>query len=233
MSRRLFLPVVLLCAVVVTLVAAVQGPIVFGEPRFDLVLPQSDTTMPPPSKDAPPGNEVPENTAPAPNGIFNPTTLLIALASLVAAALVALAFYIVRAIHRRRRIELSAAAVSTLPGEPAAEPLPESSTVAPALARGIERALTVLDTHPDPQNAIVEAWLGLQQSAEDSGLSLRASETPAEFTVRVLAREQSIDAELATLLALYQDVRFGDRPVTASEIEHARSALRTIQDVWS
>ncbi|WP_166983589.1 DUF4129 domain-containing protein [Paramicrobacterium fandaimingii] len=233
MSRRHLFPGVIICAVLVIMIAALQGPLVVGAPRLDLIVPQLGSSLPPATEPAAPGNTVPENDAPESTGLLNPTIILFALGSLAAAALVITVFLIVRAVRRRRRAELDTAAVSTLPSAQEDAGDREQTISAPAVARGIDRALTALDERGVTHDAIVEAWLGLQQSAEDSGLRLRASETPTEFTVRVLAREQSIVNEVAVLVSLYQGVRFGDQRPTASDIDNARSALLSIREVWS
>ncbi|QPZ39960.1 DUF4129 domain-containing protein [Paramicrobacterium chengjingii] len=233
MSRRYLFPAVVVCAVLVVVIAALQGPLVVGAPRIDLILPQVAATPPPATEPAAPGNTIPANDAPESPALLNPTTILFALGSLAAAALVIAGFLIVRALRRRQRDELDTAAVSTLSARQVDAATKEQTVEAPTVVRGIERALGALDAPGIPHDAIVEAWLGLQQSAEDSGVRLRASETPTEFTVRVLAREHSIADELSVLVSLYQSVRFGDRHPTASDIDSARSALLSIQEAWS
>ncbi|WP_167131635.1 DUF4129 domain-containing protein [Paramicrobacterium chengjingii] len=233
MSRRYLFPAVVVCAVLVVVIAALQGPLVVGAPRIDLILPQVAATPPPATEPAAPGNTIPANDAPESPALLNPTTILFALGSLAAAALVIAGFLIVRALRRRQRDELDTAAVSTLSARQVDAATKEQTVEAPTVVRGIERALSALDAPGIPHDAIVEAWLGLQQSAEDSGVRLRASETPTEFTVRVLAREHSIVDELSVLVSLYQSVRFGDRHPTASDIDSARSALLSIQEAWS
>src|ERR1700743_2085282 len=64
--------------------------------------------------------------------------------------------------------------------EPEAKPEPEK------LVTGVELALKVLDQGREPADAVVRAWLGLQQTAEGSGIVRRAAETPTEFTSRIL-----------------------------------------------
>lgn len=231
MSNRRLLPLVIAGCIAVVIVAALQGPIVFGKPRFDLIMPGNGpdiTLSPEPTQQ---GDEAPDTPTTQPHGLFDPTTILIAISALAAAAIVAAILLGVRALRRRRRGETSTADLSPLSAEPVDTP---PATPAPArLARGIQRSLDILDTAVDPQDAVIAAWLGLQESAEDAGYSAQVSETPAEFTVRVLARDDSIARDLRELLGLYQDVRFGDHRATASDITRARDALRAIREVWS
>ncbi|MGH8327062.1 MAG: DUF4129 domain-containing protein, partial [Steroidobacteraceae bacterium] len=82
---------------------------------------------------------------------------------------------------------------------PAPEPEPEPAR----LLTGIELALQALDEEREPADAVVRAWLGLQQTAEQSGIVRAASETPTEFAARVLTRAFADASPLHTLLRLY------------------------------
>lgn len=109
---------------------------------------------------------------------------------------------------------------------PASEPEPQK------LLSGIELALEVLDEEREPADAIVRAWLGLQETAEESGIVRRAAETPTEFTSRILSRAFADDRALRTLLRLYLRTRFGDHVVTAAEVAEVRAALRSLVSSW-
>ena len=104
-------------------------------------------------------------------------------------------------------------AVAPATSEIPIEPEPEPDT--PALRTGIELALQVLDEQREPADAIVRAWLGLQETAEESGIVRRPAETPTEFTSRILSRAFADDRAVRTLLRLYLRTRFGDHPVTS------------------
>lgn len=113
-----------------------------------------------------------------------------------------------------------------MPVEP--EPEPE----APVLLSGIELALQVLDEQREPADAIVRAWLGLEQTAEESGIVRRPSETPTEFTSRILSGAFADDTAVRTLLRLYLRTRFGDHPVTAEDVAAVREALEGLVQSW-
>jgi hypothetical protein len=72
----------------------------------------------------------------------------------------------------------------------------------------------------------------LQQTAEESGIVRRASETPTEFASRVLSSAFADDRALRTLLRLYLRTRFGDHPVSADDVTVVREALQQLLTNW-
>lgn len=110
--------------------------------------------------------------------------------------------------------------------EAEAEPEPEK------LLSGIELALGVLGEEHEPADAVVRAWLGLQETAEESGIVRGASETPTEFTSRILSGAFADDRAVRTLLRLYLRTRFGDHPVTAQDVAEVREALQELVASW-
>jgi hypothetical protein len=112
------------------------------------------------------------------------------------------------------------------------EPEPEDEPDVPVLLSGIELALQMLDEEREPTDAIVRAWLGLQETAAESGIVRGPAETPTEFTSRILSRAFADDRAARTLLRLYLRTRFGDHPATADDVEAARGALRTLAESW-
>lgn len=109
---------------------------------------------------------------------------------------------------------------------PTPEPEPEQ------LLTGIELALVALDEGREPADAVVRAWLGLQETAEESGIVRRASETPTEFTSRIISGAFADDSAVRTLLRLYLRTRFGDHPVTEQDVSEVREALRKLVSSW-
>ena len=101
------------------------------------------------------------------------------------------------------------------------------------LRSGIELALQVLDEQREPADAIVRAWLGLQETAEESGIVRQPAETPTEFTVADPERAPSpTTGRLRTLLRLYLRTRFGDHPVTGEDVAAVRAALQELVRTW-
>jgi hypothetical protein len=130
--------------------------------------------------------------------------------------------------QRLRAPALQTARVATVTVPVATEPEPEPE----ALLTGIELALRVLDEGRDPADAVVRAWLGLQETAAQAGVVRRPAESPTEFTARILTSALADDRAVRTLLKLYLQVRFGDHPVSSVEVEAARGALADLVASW-
>jgi hypothetical protein len=110
---------------------------------------------------------------------------------------------------------------------------PPEAEVEPArLLTGIELALQALAEEREPADAVVRAWLGLQETAEESGIVRRPSETPTEFAGRVLSGAFPNPEPLQTLLRLYLRTRFGDHPVTGDDVSAVREALERLLASW-
>lgn len=110
----------------------------------------------------------------------------------------------------------------------AQEPEPEPER----LLTGVEFALQALAETRDPADAVVRAWLGLEETAEESGVARRPAETPTEFTTRIMSAAFTDDQALRTLLRLYLRTRFGDHPVTAGDVAEVRGALQQLVSNW-
>jgi hypothetical protein len=218
--RRLLLPLVVAGAAVVVLSTALEGPahvtpLGFGFAGSMPLAPRMARPAPP----RPPSGPV----DPAVSAAIG--TILLVLASVVAAVvLVVLIRLLVLAIRRRRRRAGVAGLVTADAGAQGAD--------APAVRRGIAAALVAFEERGEPGDAVVRAWLGLQQAAEDAGFARSPAETPTEFTGRVLSRTGADRAALRTLLRLYLRARFGDGAITAADAAGARESLRALEASW-
>lgn len=207
---------------------SVAGPLRAGPPRW---LP---TTGRPPVHPAAPVPAQSGAPTAVPQDHFSPAVLQQWLfwAALAAVITAGILVYLVRRALRRARVRSQEQDARL---SPVTSPPPPSRTdepVAPVVARGIDRALQLLDDVREPRDAIVRAWLGLQDAAEASGASRRASETPGEYTTRIVTRFGTDRNAALTLLDLYQGVRFGGHPVDGTTVELARSCLTRLRDSW-
>jgi hypothetical protein len=145
---------------------------------------------------------------------------------LVVAVLVA-AFMVWRLLPRRaRKARASTALGAHVLGQPVEE-------AAPAVQRGLGAAQHLLDTVTDPTDAVLAAWVALEQAAARSGHPRRPADTPTEFTVEVLTATPADRAAVRTLLGLYHRARFSDTGVGAEAVTEARRCLDALAASWS
>lgn len=209
----------------VALTSTVQGVPRVDPPDFAAVSPPPITAAPAPSTargDAPTPSPVDPGVSAA---------IQIVLAVLLAAVVLALGVWLVRRLIdwlRERRVHARAGVGVSESIGGAAEPQPDAQVI----RRGIAAALAEMDADREPSDAIVAAWVGLEESAADAGLHRESTETAGEFVVRIIARDATATADVGTLLRLYEDVRFGERSISDVELRLARAALQRIEAAW-
>lgn len=226
-ARRWLVPSgVILLFVIAMLAAAVAGHPVFTPGEAD--------PEPLPQPTAP-------QTAP-PMGVGEPRqqgddTLLriigIVMVVLVVAAASAALIMLIRAVllyWRSRPLRRSLGAATDVATN--AETVSESAPDAPTMRRGIAAARAAIELPSDARDAIIAAWVGLEETAVDSGVGRGRSETPAEFTLRILLRRPGIDEAAHRLLRLYESVRFGGHGADATMRADAARALAEIEEGW-
>jgi len=82
----------------------------------------------------------------------------------------------------------------------------------------------------DPGDAVVLAWLVMEEAAAECGLARLAHQTATEFTTAVLAGLDVDPRALHRLRRLYQRARFSTHPVTEADADAAEDALRRLVD---
>lgn len=226
-GARRTLPAVVVLAVLVILAAGIGGTSDFTGARW---LPKLGGGRP----GVPPKRRVLSTTTPATHRHVrvHPGTLpgwvgVICLVLLMLAVMAGLwRWWSGRRLSASPGLHGSRVQVATHAVAPEPEPEPEK------LLTGIELALQALDEQREPADAVVRAWLGLQATAEESGIVRAASETPTEFTTRILSGAFADDSAVRTLLRLYLRTRFGDHPVTADDVAEVREALAQLVSSW-
>lgn len=165
-------------------------------------------------------------------GLDVPGWLVAALVAVVVALVAVVVVLVVRRLLQRRASR-----------EEALDPLDEATAAsgamlaAPVVRRGIARSLEVLQAPRDLDDAVVRAWLGLEEAAADAGVARAPAETPTEFTGRLLSRVPADREAVEVLRALYSRARFGatsSRSVQQDDddAERARAALRALARSW-
>ena len=97
------------------------------------------------------------------------------------------------------------------------------------LAEAVETGLVRVESGT-PSDAVIACWAALEEAAAAIDVVREPSETPAEFTARVLGvSEVSLD-DLSTLAALYREARYSSHPSTEAARAEARAALSRLHD---
>ena len=84
--------------------------------------------------------------------------------------------------------------------------------------------------HGEPRNAIVAAWLRLEDDVAAAGWPRHPAETSAEYTSRVLSAAGLAPEAVNTLAALYREARFSTHPLGETDRNRAATALRAVHD---
>lgn len=107
-------------------------------------------------------------------------------------------------------------------------PLPDL----PTLRAGVADAGAELGSAEDPVDAVIAAWVALEEAADRSGVVRHPAWTPTEFTVTVLDRTPADRASTRTLLDLYLRARFGHEAMSQDDVAAARrSVARLAEDL--
>jgi len=77
--------------------------------------------------------------------------------------------------------------------------------------------------------AVINAWLALEEMAVATGLPDDAARTPAELVEAVLERYAVQPAAVGRLAELYREARFSEHLVTEDQREEARTALAAVR----
>lgn len=205
--------------------------VVQGVPRF---APPDFVELPMPSRPTPTGEpapppalqEPPEQNAAA--GILG-SLLLIAAVLIGIVILILIVRLLVRLWRDRQPRRRDAVDVDVSLAGTAAESVDPDEQV---VKRGIAHAAAAIQARERPDEAIVAAWLALEETAADAGAARGRSETPAEFTLRILRRRPGIEDATHTLLTLYERVRFGGHQADEAERTAAVAALSAIAEGW-
>ncbi|HWD61815.1 MAG TPA: DUF4129 domain-containing protein [Humibacter sp.] len=229
-GRRVAL-VVAVCVLGLIMIGGVlvAGPLRAGPPRW---LPTKGDGIPPSAAPGPFQTQVPA----APSHTSTPPAQLqvwLIYALIAAVVLAGILVYLIRRMLRRSGTVTEARKAPVASASPAGPAARTDEPAAPIVAEGIERAIQLLDETREPHDAIVKAWLGLQDAATASGVRRRPAETPAEYTARIVSRFGADSQAADTLLALYQGVRFGSHPADETTVATARSCLTRLRESWN
>jgi hypothetical protein len=144
----------------------------------------------------------------------------------LALAVLGLAYWVWRVLPRRPvKAPAAEAAGSQVSGA--------GSPDAPAVRQGVREAQQLLDAVADPTDAVLAAWVALEDAAAGSGVPRRPADTPTELTARVLAATAADEDAATTLLGLYHRARFSAGGVGPEAVVEARRCLGALATSWS
>lgn len=207
-------------------IASLQGIPTFGDaPQFDATPPPFEASQTP----IPVESSEPLPAEPNPWFGIIATVIGVLVAVLFAVLLIR---FLVRAVREWWSARPLARADATTPDLEAGGNTVDESVAVPVIRRGIANALDAVEAHPDPRDAIIAAWVGLEESAERAVNARGATETAAEFTVRIVASRRSSASDVRALLRLYEHVRFGGFAADEQARAEARALLHRIEEQW-
>lgn len=97
------------------------------------------------------------------------------------------------------------------------------------LAEAVESGLAAVDSGT-ATDAVIACWVALEGAAASAGVARQDSETPAEFTVRVLGVGGISEPELLRLAQLYREARYSTHGSSEDARAQARAALIRLRD---
>ena len=99
----------------------------------------------------------------------------------------------------------------------------------PAMREGADAAVAALRVpRLAPRDAIIAAWVALEDAAAVSGVVRDPADTPTEFTLAVLDATPADRGAARTLLALYLHARFSTDAMSADDVAAASAAAEAL-----
>lgn len=183
------------------------------------------TPLPPPTDTESASVQVPDPGTPPPEREVNqrpmPEWLKAVWQALVWLAISAAALFVAWLIYRvLRQVELPEAESGDTDWE---------RVKVDRLTEAVDTGLAAIDSGT-PTDAVIACWVALEEAAASAGVAREPSETPAEFTVRVLGVGGISEPELIRLGELYREARYSTHGSTESARTEARTALIHLRD---
>lgn len=213
---------VIAAIVLVVLGAASATPWVFTVPPF--LTGSRDRPVPTLAPVSAPPQQPSERDLPAAETFEK--TMIVVLAVIAVATITFVVLLLVRRLRAAWRPEEEDAGVDRL--EDAGIPGGVVGVDVAALATAVARAEAHLAGSRVSGDAVIAAWVALEDEAERQGAGRAPAQTATEFTTELLARTAAPADAVATLRGLYHRARFTSRAITAGDVDRARDALTRI-----
>jgi len=96
--------------------------------------------------------------------------------------------------------------------------------------RALEAALIPLREPADPREAVIEAYVRMEEVLASRKLGPRITEAPREYLGRILREQGMPERSLTTLTELFEEARFSPHAISASASGQARSELQAARE---
>lgn len=110
---------------------------------------------------------------------------------------------------------------------------PSSQSLLPELQRAVHLGQGYLAQSQNSNDAVIAAWLALEQGAKQAGAPRDPAQTPTEFTLEVLSQTPATPTVTQELLALYQVARFTDQQLDHGARTRAMSIMTQLSADFS
>ena len=211
-----------LLVVVGVLAAALGSPLTLAA-RYDD--PLDVRPLPVPTFAVTPTPEPSAEALPEPPGV--PAGVVTVIQVLAVLGMLALTAIVLRFMARGWRFDRGRRAeTDALPGDEGGEGMPDAAVA--ALREGVRAAVHALDEDVPPGDAVISAWVRVEEAAAATGVVRDRAQTATEFTLDVLDATAADPAATRELLGLYLAARFGAHPVTAGDVRRARELLEVV-----
>lgn len=162
-----------------------------------------------------------------------PATAQGVLQAVIAGVLLAVIVVLARRLARiwrdhRRGVRLAAEALGRpVPGGPVSQDVRDAlAEAAKVAAEDLEVA--VVAGGGDASDAVIRAWVRVEEVAAQAGHRRREADTATEFTAGLLRLGMTDAAPVGTLLRIYGAARFGSVPVPVDDVARARRAFQEV-----
>ncbi len=213
-------------ALLVVLAATAIGPWEL-DPPFRLEAPQTTEPPPPESTGTPTATPSPREPMewqdlPTPDL----TWLAVVISVIGAAVLLLVLLRLLAYLRRPRQVEPPEPGTTADYGD--VEPEPDL----PVLREGVRSAVEQLRAVGPPRDAIVAAWLAMEDAASRSGVPRHPAQTPTEHAAAVLERTGADQRATEHLLHLYHRARFSTEEPEPGDVDAAAAALEQLAASW-
>lgn len=106
---------------------------------------------------------------------------------------------------------------------------PDSQVLLPLMHQATQVGQGYLRSATTSKDAIIAAWLSLENAAKEAGTIRDPAQTPTEFTLQVLSDTPATPQAIEELLVLYQQARFTNDPLNSDARTRALTIMARLE----